>query len=230
MLEHLISLNPEPLTQAASSFVGSEKAKAADIVQAKTKTEEWLDSLGANAPVPENPALDKVLASNAFAAATLPPNHLRGVDQNALRAHALALQTRESVQQTMHMLSAYQWDFVEQASQIRTYVVSKLLDAAETEKKPEVRLKALKMLGDVTEVALFTQRTEVVTKNLSDEDLEKEINKRLDKLTFPMADEVFDVEDVDFTAATPTPHVPPCAPTSPGATDSSTANYIDVDD
>ena len=61
------------------------------------------------------------------------------------------------------------------------------------------------MLGEVTEVALFTQRTEVVTKNLSDEQIEEEINRRLERLTVnsdtPLVtrvnSEVDDVEDVD---------------------------------
>lgn len=204
MLEHLISLRTEPLVEAASSFVDVEKASAAQIVEAKTKTEEWLDALGANAPAKQDPALEKVLAAHAFAAAVTPPQHLSEAQAQAARQNALALTTRGAVQQTAAMLSQYQWDFVEQAKNIRSYVVTQLVDIAETEKKTDSRLKALKMLGEVTEVALFTQRTQVVTKDLSDEELERQINERLSKLTVPA--EVTDITDAVYTTK---PHSAP---------------------
>ncbi len=208
MLEHLISLNPEPLSPAASSFVGVDKASAAAIVEAKTKTEEWLDSLGANNPVQQDPALDKVLAAHAFAAATTPATMLGDAQSSVMKQNALALVSRGAVQETARMLSEYQWNFVEQATNIRSYVVTKLVEVAETEKKPEARLKALKLLGDVTEVALFTQRTEVVTKDLSDDELERQINERLEKFTYSMPADVVDVVDIS-DATNPRPPTPP---------------------
>lgn len=213
MLQHLISLNIEPLAEAASSFVGVEKASPAAIVESKTKTEEWLDSLGANAPVQQDPALEKVLAAHAFAAATTPATQLGDAQKSVMKANALALVTRGAVQETARMLSEYQWNFVEQATNIRSYVVTKLVDVVENEKKADARLKALKLLGEVTEVALFTQRTEVVTKDLSDEELERQINERLEKLTFSVPAEVVDVVDIS-DATYPKPPAPPRPPPS----------------
>lgn len=196
MLEHLVSLSIEPLAEAASSFVETEKATAASIVQAKTKTEDWLDSLGAGAPVQQDPALDKVLAAHAFAAATTPANQLGTAQTSVMKANALALVTRGAVQETSRMLTEYQWNFVEQATNIRSYVVTKLVDMAEKGKKEETQLKALKLLGEVTEVALFTQRKEIVTKDLSDDELERQLNERLEKLTFSMPADIVDVVDI----------------------------------
>jgi hypothetical protein len=102
--------------------------------------------------------------------------------QEEVRKNVLALRTPEAVRKTVAMLTEYEWQFVSQAQEIRSYIVAKLIDETK-DKKAEVRLKALKLLGDVTEVALFTQRTEVVTRDLSDEQITAEIHKRLEKLT-----------------------------------------------
>ena len=49
-----------------------------------------------------------------------------------------------------------------------------------------IRLKALQMLGNVTEVALFTERVEVTKKDVSEEEIEKRLRERLEKLLTPM--------------------------------------------
>jgi hypothetical protein len=191
MLSHL--LKPiEPLTEAASSFVDVGAATPADIVRAKVDTAQWLQNLGIEDEGASDPALDGALATQAFGAATGAFHEKSREEQKKI---ALALKTPAAVQKTALMLTEYDWSFVAQAKELRGYIVKKLLDEVEETKKPEVRLKALKMLGEVTEVALFTQRTEIVTKTLSDEQIEDEINKRLEKLTYNPATPL--VERVD---------------------------------
>jgi hypothetical protein len=65
------------------------------------------------------------------------------------------------------MLTAYDWAFVEQAKELRGYAVAQILEEV---KHPDarIRLKALQMLGTVTEVALFTERVEVKKETMSD--------------------------------------------------------------
>lgn len=190
MLSHL--LHPiEPLNEAASSFVDVEAAQPADIVRAKVDTAQWLQNLGIEDEGASDPALEGALATQAFGAATGAFHEKSREEQKKI---ALALKTPAAVQKTALMLTEYDWSFVAQAKELRGFIVKRLLDEADN-KKPEVRLKALKMLGEVTEVALFTQRTEVVTKTLSDEQIEDEINKRLEKLTFNPATPL--VERVD---------------------------------
>lgn len=191
MLSHLLT-QIEPLNEAASSFVDIGSAPPGAIVRAKVDTAQWLENLGVEDDSASDPALDNALATQAFSAAS-GISKTQTLEQQ--KKIALALKTPAAVQKTALMLTEYDWSFVAQAKELRGFIVKKLLDEATEAKKPEIRLKALKMLGEVTEVALFTQRTEVVTKTLSDEQIEDEINKRLEKLVFNPATPI--VERVD---------------------------------
>ena len=200
MLQHLLTLEAEPLSEAASVFVPADRADPADILNGKIATDQWLQSLGIETPPAPDTPYEHTLAAQAFALAT----SNNDVPIDIARERVMALKTAESVRKAEAMLDAYEWSFVERADKIRGYIVAGLLDETKNT-KAEVRLKAFKMLGEVTEVALFTQRTEVVTKNLSDEQIEEEINRRLERLTVnsdtPLVtrvnSEVDDVEDVD---------------------------------
>jgi hypothetical protein len=88
------------------------------------------------------------------------------------------------------MLTAYDWKFVEQATELRGYAVSQLLEET---KHPDakIRLKALELLGKVTEVALFTERVEVKKTDMTDAELDKRIKEKLERLA-----KIVDVTDV----------------------------------
>jgi hypothetical protein len=58
-----------------------------------------------------------------------------------------------------------------------------------------IRLKALELLGKVTEVALFTDRVEVKKTEISDEDLDAQIKKKLEKYMGVV--EVIDVKEIE---------------------------------
>lgn len=157
-----------------------EKASASQILDAKANTEEWLRSLGVDDNTTlVDPAVERALAAQAFGALT---GAQPAPDYTSTKEQVLALKTPEAVRKTVAMLSAYEWSFVEQAKNIRSYIVNGLVEETKNP-KADIRLKAYKMLGEVTEVALFTQRTEIVTKNMSDEQIEEEIKKRLENLT-----------------------------------------------
>jgi hypothetical protein len=179
MLAHLLSIDIEPLDKAASSFVPVDDADAGQILNAKITSDDWLRSMGADAPTALDPAYERALATQAVGAAL---NVVPSLSEEDKKKHMLDLRTPEAVRHTVAMLTAYEWSFVEHAQQIRSYIVSGLMDETKNP-KPDIRLKAYKMLGDVTEVALFTQRMQVVTRDLSDEQIEQEIHKRLESLT-----------------------------------------------
>ena len=82
------------------------------------------------------------------------------------------------------MLTAYDWEFIGQAKELRGYAVAKILEET---KHPDakIRLKALQMLGNVTEIALFTERVEVTKKDASEEEIEKRLRERLSKFITP---------------------------------------------
>ena len=90
------------------------------------------------------------------------------------------LKTPAAVQHLVGMLTAYDWAFVEQAKELRGYAVAQILEEV---KHPDarIRLKALDMLGKVTEVALFTERVEVKKTQMSDTELETRIKEKLNR-------------------------------------------------
>ena len=94
------------------------------------------------------------------------------------------------------MLTAYDWAFVEQAKELRGYAVSQILEET---KNPDTRyrLKALEMLGKVTEVALCTERVEIKKTDMSDSELEQRIKEKLNKFMH-----VIDVVDVPVNEST----------------------------
>lgn len=95
------------------------------------------------------------------------------------------------------MLTAYDWEFVQQAKELRGYAVAQILEET---KHPDakIRLKALDMLGRVTEVALFTERMEIKKTDLSDAEIEAKIKEKISRFM-----QVTDVQDAEIVENTP---------------------------
>jgi hypothetical protein len=91
------------------------------------------------------------------------------------------------------MLTAYDWQFVEQAQRIRGMAVAKILEETD-HPDARIRLKALEMLGKVTEVGLFTERIEIKKSDLSDVELDERIKQKLDALHKTIEVEAQEVE------------------------------------
>jgi hypothetical protein len=83
---------------------------------------------------------------------------------------------------------------VEQAKELRGYAVSQILEET---KHPDakIRLKALDMLGRVTEVALFTERVEVKKTDLTDAEIEAKIKEKINR--FMQVTDVIDVASIE---------------------------------
>lgn len=107
----------------------------------------------------------------------------------------LDLQLPEEVRSSVAMLSEYQWKFVQQAEELRSMAVAKIVKETD-HPDARIRLKALDMLGKVTEVALFTERLEVKQAEMSDDELEKRIKEKLGK--YMGKADVVDVEDISL--------------------------------
>lgn len=178
MLDHLMGLSeveflPDVDLTGSKAFVPAEKMPSAALFDAKVRTTDVLASLGAVddddlvTPVAQKQAID------AFAA-------LVGTDEQTRLEAVGALTLPESVRGAVSMLTKYQWDFVQQAQELRSMAVSKIV--AETEHPDaRIRLKALQMLGNVTEVALFTERHEVKKVDMTTDEVEKAIRAKLAK-------------------------------------------------
>lgn len=170
MLEHLINFEPplhyvdapEPLAAASPQ----------EILDAQVSTADWLESLGAPAPDAAAQSAAQSAAQTAFSSLT------NGTPTPTQRNTLLALKTPSAVRHLTGMLTAYDWEFVEQAKEIRGYAVSQLLEET---KHPDarIRLRALELLGRVTEVALFTDRVEVKKTSVTDAELDAKIKEKL---------------------------------------------------
>ncbi len=79
------------------------------------------------------------------------------------------------------LLSTYDYEVVDEARQLRAYVTNRLLEESDNP-DPKIRMRALEMLGKITEVGLFTERKELVVTNRSEKDIQQELESHLSVL------------------------------------------------
>jgi hypothetical protein len=154
------------------------------------------------------PSTDDALKSAAASTAQQAFSALTTQTPEEQRKALVQLKTPAAVRHLTGMLTAYDWEFVEQAKELRGYAVSQILEET---KHPDakIRLKALDMLGRVTEVALFTERVEVKNNTLSDAEIEAKIKDKINRFM-----QVTDVIDVT-TAEEEAQEAPTQAPETP---------------
>jgi hypothetical protein len=194
MFDHLVQFEPE--IASPEMFKPLADANPAEVLDAQFETAQWLDSVG----VEGDPAYAEVQqenARNAFTAITAP------ADDKTIKARLAALNAPAAVKELVGMLTAYDWAFVEQAQELRGYVVAKLVEES-ANPKPQVRLKALELLGKVTEVGLFTERVEVKRTGESDKELDDRIREKLQRFVKPV-----EIQDAIEKPVLPAPDVDP---------------------
>lgn len=76
------------------------------------------------------------------------------------------------------LLDEYDKQVVQSAAQIRTYVTNKLIEESASA-DPKIRMKALELLGKISDVGLFTEKTEVTMRHRPTEELENLLRERL---------------------------------------------------
>ena len=173
MFEALLDFEPDG--SPPPGFTPEEEASPNEMLNAKVETADWLKTLGVDDERAATQA-EAQTARDSFQALTTPLSE-------AQQREALSnLQTPPAVRHLVAMLTTYDWAFVEQAQQIRGYCVAQIM---EEPKHPDVRvrLKALDMLGRVTEVGLFTEKHEVKhTVSVDTSALEAQIEEKLQRL------------------------------------------------
>lgn len=176
MFDNLIGFTPDP--EGLGDFTAVDKAAPASILSAQVQTKGWLEELGAISEEGLDDSAQQQAARNAFTALNF------DADDTKQRTALVSIKTPAAVQHLTGMLTAYDWNFIEQAKELRGYTVSKILEET---KHPDarIRLKALQMLGNVTEVALFTERVEITKKDASEEEIERRLRERLSKFLLP---------------------------------------------
>lgn len=79
------------------------------------------------------------------------------------------------------ILNEYDKTVVKSAAQLRTYVTNKLIIESDNP-DPRIRIKSLEMLGKISDVGLFTDKTEITMRHRPTEELEQMLRERLTKV------------------------------------------------
>jgi HEAT repeat protein len=182
MFEELIKFEPEVEPDSAE-ITALKKAAPAEVIDAQVETADWLKALGA-ATDEVTTELETEAARKAFS------NFVTAQPQEAQIKALEEIKTPAAVQHLVGMLTAYDWEFISQAKELRGYTVAKILEET-NHPTASVRLKALALLGKVTEVGLFTEKIEVKKTEMSDLELEARIKEKLGKLA-----KIVDITDV----------------------------------
>ena len=172
MLDHLVQFSPE--VTSSGNFKPLSRVGVDELLDAQTATADWLDDLGVEPDETVNAQVETTNARDAFkAAATAQP-------PEAQKAQLMQLKTPAAVRHLTGMLTAYDWEFVEQAKELRGYAVAKILEEVENP-NANIRLKALGLLGKVTEIGLFTDKIEVKQVESTDAEIEQRIKDKLNR-------------------------------------------------
>lgn len=107
-------------------------------------------------------------------------------------ARKVATLTPASLVLTNNILQEFGHSVAESAVQIRHLVTNKLLLESENA-DPRIRMRALELLGKISDVGLFAEKSEVTVTHQSTEDLRNKLRGKLEKLITP-EDSIVDAE------------------------------------
>lgn len=168
IFEHIVNLNP-------ADFMDFDDMGATDTLSAQANTAgDFLSRMGSPEHlIDEN---DAQRVRDVFGKITT-----LDLSDKEKKESVLTLRVPEAVKHLAGMLSQYDWDYVEQAKQLRGFVVAKVLEET---KHPDarIRLRALEMVGKLTEVGSFTERIEITKKDATSSELEERIRAKLNSL------------------------------------------------
>jgi hypothetical protein len=188
-LEHLVSASAADYTpdlmQDQAPFTPLENLSAAQTLNAQKKTSDWLSQF--------EDEDDEILSEAQQEKVTQTFDALVKADPRA-KERLLSLDLPDEIRAAVGMVTAYQWKFVEQAEELRSMSVAKIVKETD-HPDARIRLKALELLGKVTEVALFTDRISVKNEDVTDEELDARIKEKLGK--YMGAVDVVDVEEIE---------------------------------
>lgn len=114
------------------------------------------------------------------------------------------LTTPASVMHLAALLRDYDHQLVDDAVQLRRFVTNKLIEETNKENATN-RIKALELLGKISDVGLFSEKTEITVKNASVEDLQGQIRNKLMKILAKskVIDGSFEVIEKEMGSITP---------------------------
>ena len=171
-LEHLVTASAADYTPdkiSGETFDPLENLNATETLSAQIKTSKWLESFQDDDEATLTETQQEKVANTFNALTTHDPR---------AKEKLLQLDLPEEIKSAVGMVTAYQWKFVEQAEELRSMAVSHIVKEIQ-HPDARIRLKALEMLGKVTEVALFTDRVAIKSEDVTDEELDARIKEKL---------------------------------------------------
>ena len=187
MLDHLVHFEPDITSR--QEYQALDDASAEEVLSAQYNTAELLDALGIKPDDEVDKQNQVVAAREAFSAMTT-----TATDEET-KTKLVQLKTPEAVRHLTGMLAAYDWEFVEMAKELRGYTVAKLVEETKSP-NANIRLKALGLLGKVTEVGLFTEKIEVKKTDLTEDEIDRKLKEKLAK--FMDVTDVQPIEDIEI--------------------------------
>ena len=168
-----LTIVPEKDIPLPDDFEAQEPTTLNTKVKVAASTAKVLVEGGAEIPV-STP--EKIDAEELFKVFTDPEQ--KGMVNAAVNK---SLSTPATVKHLYAMLSDYDHQVVQEAVQLRRFVTNKLIEDTGLN-DPRHRLKALELLGKISDVGLFSDKTEVIVKHATTEELEKQIRTKLSKI------------------------------------------------
>lgn len=104
-------------------------------------------------------------------------------------------QTPAALRMTAEILNRFGHSIVKDAVQVRHMVTNKLIEETENP-DPRIRLRALELLGKITDVGLFTERSEVTVTHQTTDDIREKLRAKLNQMKDVTP--AIGVEDVEF--------------------------------
>lgn len=169
-----LNVTPElgiPLEDEVNQIPLPERAAALD------KTVDELEKYGANLEPTE---VDKEVA------ATLATAYAQDPDKTSKKVthKRAAVLTPASVRLTQGIIEEFNHSVVESSKQLRNLVTNKLVIESENP-DPRVRMRALELLGKISDVGLFTEKSEVTITHQTTDDIKEKLRGKLAKLVNP---------------------------------------------
>lgn len=193
MFEHLIDFDPP--VEDRTGVTPVEKLAPTQVVNAQIQTADWLKAMGVKDDEEIKKDVDVRAAREAFTALTT------AAPIQEQHSAITQIQAPAAVRHLTGMLTAYDWEFVQQAKELRGYAVAKILEECE-HPTASIRLKALQLLGKVTEVGLFTDKIEVKKTDLTEAEIDAKLKEKLAKFMDVSDAEVIDIDEKPKTPVT----------------------------
>ena len=162
-----MTINIEPTKDIPPPYdmADVETSSFAEELAVVANTQDLLDQLG---PPPE------ITQEDAIKTASLLDKAVKTQDKSALSSPPVAFAARE-------FLRVYSSRIAAEMSDVRAALTNKLLELANCG-DPRFELKALELLGKHSDIALFTERSEVTVTYKNSTDLEDAIKERVKRL------------------------------------------------